>query len=596
MAQLNNLLVTGAARFLNKINGDVSGTSSNVTGIVAVPNGGTGETSANDAANAFINALGSASATPTDNTNIITQNTSGLTTYHRRPLSALWDYIMNKVKGLPTWVSTPTDSTYFTREDNSALGKSAFSKIWDYINGKLVSPGMNPNAIYAVSTGTSIKANAAAIIQSPIPKYLWHDLFAFCRLATPKYYTTTDGTTWTQGTLAKQLFIHKETISPVPIINTSISGSRWVWLAGNGYSSCTWLVLGVSYSSNIAKFDVLLESFSGSDETVTGTVLGRAENINVNQNPIWIKVNGNGAEGNLRLTITRNSSSDDTTILPIVSIRLLTPRWGDQGKGSEYEYPYAWNETPDIYPIWNNTQMLGLSSYKWKDVYTAKLNGTTIPESPKFTDTTYESKTAESGGTDVSLVTTGEKATWNNKLSSHQTIKQDGITGATVNRFGTCSTAAATAAKAVSITTGTFNLEAGARVSVKFSNTNTANSPTLNVNSKGAKNIFHKGAQITSGSNKALLAGVVDFIYDGTQWHLIGNYIDSDSNTHRPIQVNGTEILGNNTTALNLKAGANVSVTNSSGTVTFAATQPKVSVGSSAPSTASSGDIWFKLS
>lgn len=116
-------------------------------------------------------------------------------------------------------------------------------------------------------------------------------------------------------------------------------------------------------------------------------------------------------------------------------------------------------------------------------------------------------------------------------LTAHQTIKQDGVTGATVNRFGTCSTAAGTAAKTVSITTGTFNLEAGARVSVHFSNANTANSPTLNVNSKGAKNIFHKGAQITNGTNKALLAGVVDFIYDGTQWHLIGNYIDTDTNT-----------------------------------------------------------------
>jgi len=33
-------------------------------------------------------------------------------------------------------------------------------------------------------------------------------------------------------------------------------------------------------------------------------------------------------------------------------------------------------------------------------------------------DTTYESKTAASGGTDVSLVTTGEKYTWNNKIDS----------------------------------------------------------------------------------------------------------------------------------------------------------------------------------
>ena len=145
-------------------------------------------------------------------------------------------------------------------------------------------------------------------------------------------------------------------------------------------------------------------------------------------------------------------------------------------------------------------------------------------------NTTYSSKTAASGGTDVSLCTTGEKYTWNSKLSSHQTIKQDGITGATVNRFGTCSTAAATAAKTVSITSGTFDLEAGSIVAVKFSNANTAASPTLNVNSKGAKNIFVNGAQITTNAaTYGLLKGTVLFIYDGTQFHLIGNYYNSNT-------------------------------------------------------------------
>ena len=53
-----DLVVTGAARFLNTINADISGTSSNVTGTVAVANGGTGATSA---ANARTNlGLGSA--------------------------------------------------------------------------------------------------------------------------------------------------------------------------------------------------------------------------------------------------------------------------------------------------------------------------------------------------------------------------------------------------------------------------------------------------------------------------------------------------------------------------------------------------------
>ena len=109
------------------------------------------------------------------------------------------------------------------------------------------------------------------------------------------------------------------------------------------------------------------------------------------------------------------------------------------------------------------------------------------------------------------------------------TVKQDGVTGATVNRFGTCGTAAGTAAKTVSITTGTFSLETGAKVTVKFTNKNTAGTPTLNVNSTGAKNIYHNGSQITTGTNKGMLNGTVEFVYDGTQWQLIGNYVDTNS-------------------------------------------------------------------
>ena len=117
-------------------------------------------------------------------------------------------------------------------------------------------------------------------------------------------------------------------------------------------------------------------------------------------------------------------------------------------------------------------------------------------------------------------------------ITSHQTIKQDGITGATVNRFGTCSTAAGTAQKEVSITTGTFSLESGARLTVKFTNANTANSPTLKVGSTAAKNIFHGGSQITTGDNKSLLKGVCDFVYDGTQYHLLGYSSYSEIGIH----------------------------------------------------------------
>lgn len=43
-------------------------------------------------------------------------------------------------------------------------------------------------------------------------------------------------------------------------------------------------------------------------------------------------------------------------------------------------------------------------------------------------NTTYSSQAAASGGTAVSLVTTGEKYTWNNKLSSHQSVSNKAAT------------------------------------------------------------------------------------------------------------------------------------------------------------------------
>lgn len=144
-------------------------------------------------------------------------------------------------------------------------------------------------------------------------------------------------------------------------------------------------------------------------------------------------------------------------------------------------------------------------------------------------DTTNKKITKTINGSTSDVVTAAKIVTDGGGITSHQTIKQDGITGATINRYASSSTAAATAAKTASITTGTFALDAGTRVTVKFANANTADTPTLNINSTGAKNIFSKGVQITTGSNKALLAGVVDFVYDGTQWNLVGNYIDTNT-------------------------------------------------------------------
>ena len=96
--------------------------------------------------------------------------------------------------------------------------------------------------------------------------------------------------------------------------------------------------------------------------------------------------------------------------------------------------------------------------------------------------------------------------------------------------YATCDTAAATAAKVATTTPGSnFSLETGARITVKFTVTNTAANPTLNVNSTGAKAIYYRGSAISAG----YLAKdrTYEFVYNGTQYEFIGD-IDTDTNTN----------------------------------------------------------------
>ena len=84
--------------------------------------------------------------------------------------------------------------------------------------------------------------------------------------------------------------------------------------------------------------------------------------------------------------------------------------------------------------------------------------------------------------------------------------------------YATCSTSSSTAAK-VAACAG-FSLSTGAAVAVKFTNTNTASSPTLNVNSTGAKSIKKYGS--TGPDTYMWNAGaVVEFFYDGTYWVMV---------------------------------------------------------------------------
>ena len=111
------------------------------------------------------------------------------------------------------------------------------------------------------------------------------------------------------------------------------------------------------------------------------------------------------------------------------------------------------------------------------------------------------------------------------KLAAKRTI--DGVSfdgSANIHHYGTCSTAADTAAKTVAL--ANFVLATGAEVTVRFTVTNTASNPTLNVNGTGAKAIQYRNAAISAGYLAA--NRTYRFVYDGSSYELVG---DVDTNT-----------------------------------------------------------------
>lgn len=128
-----------------------------------------------------------------------------------------------------------------------------------------------------------------------------------------------------------------------------------------------------------------------------------------------------------------------------------------------------------------------------------------------------------------------KKGTFVNIINSHQTISQDGVTGATAKHYAKASLASASAtAFTATINSGTISaLSAGLRVIIDFNDVNSSyidrtDAPKLNLNSLGEKDIYRNGSaslMFSSFKNK-----VCEFVYDGTRWNLIQDtYVSSDT-------------------------------------------------------------------
>lgn len=110
------------------------------------------------------------------------------------------------------------------------------------------------------------------------------------------------------------------------------------------------------------------------------------------------------------------------------------------------------------------------------------------------------------------------------KLSTARNIEGISFDGtANIVRYGRCSTPGDDQIKNVDIPN--FDLVTGARITVKFDNTNTKANPKLQISKQSltTKPIMYRGKNVPVNAIRS--NGTYDFVYDGTNWDIVGSLI-----------------------------------------------------------------------
>ena len=306
-------------------------------------------------ANGLINKLSTADGVPNDATVFISQHNDGKTaSYYRRPISTLWTYIKSKAdsvyqpKGsyaasshshddryyteaevngklgskvdnteaganglfskLDAWTATPTDDTYFIRQDTGGtnrFGRVKFSTIWNYIRGKTDSI-YQPKGNYS----TTDTKNTAGSTNTTSKLYL---IGATSQSANPQTYSNASVYT-TGGALAAD-GIGKDGYIAYPSGGFFFTQNSTI----TGYCK---IILPVGYTSTMMSFTVTIYDYV-SNESVDYKISGYNYVGNKNwYNTTAVCVGKAGAShSNLTVRFGDNGSS------VVISIGESTTRW-----------------------------------------------------------------------------------------------------------------------------------------------------------------------------------------------------------------------------------------------------------------------------
>lgn len=238
------------------------------------------------------------------------------------------------------------------------------------------------------------------------------------------------------------------------------NGSEWIVIPSGDEPSGTVTSVGVSNATNGGL------TVSGSPITSSGTVtIGHSNVLSSAQTtqavyPIKIDKNGHiSAYGNAVTIPTVPSNIVNTITTTAGAHTAITSQKGNVSFNVPTKTSHLTNDSGFITSYTDTTYTLSgaLSSHTFTSTLTAGGSGSGTSTSAltlvagnnitltddttnkkitiAATDTTYSSKTAASGGTDVSLVTTGEKYIWNSKTSNTGTVTK--VTAGTGLSIGT---------------------------------------------------------------------------------------------------------------------------------------------------------------
>jgi len=181
-------------------------------------------------------------------------------------------------------------------------------------------------------------------------------------------------------------------------------------------------------------------------------------------------------------------------------------------------------------------------------------------------------------------------------LAEHAASKAyvDSITGGTglTWKYVTSSTASGTAAKVGTTSGGTYTPALGDLLMVTFTSGVNVNTPTLNIDGSGVKNIRIGNVNVSTAIIGTTSSVIIPLWYDGTYYQMFGS-TKNDNTTYTNI-TNAEIDTGTATTGRAITGATSAYIITKARTgVVKSTTTDKLTVSNTEPGTPTAGDLWF---